>query len=89
MDEAKGENAMWKGRAVALMGALMPVLTYRRDTQGHPLDVKVILDSISLASIIRLSRDMSVPERYRIALSSTYLDTLPGYVAACFRRSRQ
>ena len=84
MDEAKGENAMWKGRAVALMGALMPVLTYRRETQGHQLDVKVILDSISLASIIRLSRDVTIPERIRNALSSTYLETLPGYIAAAF-----
>jgi intracellular multiplication protein IcmO len=84
MDEAKGENAMWKGRAVALMGALMPILVERRDKQGHPLDVKVILDSISLSSIIRLSRDTSLPERLRMGLSSTYLETLPGYVAAAF-----
>ncbi len=84
MDEAKGENAMWKGRAVALMGALMPVLVHRREKQGHQLDVKVILESISLASIIRLSRDVTIPENIRSALSSTYLETLPGYIPAAF-----
>jgi intracellular multiplication protein IcmO len=84
MDEAKGENAMWKGRAVALLGALMPVLTWRRENLGIPLDVKVILDSISLQSIIRLSRDQTVPDRVRNALSTTYLETLPGYIAAAF-----
>ena len=84
MDESKGENAMWKGRAVALLGALMPILTYRRETLGMPLDVKVILDSISLQSVIRLSRDVSVPENIRMALTTTYLDTLPGYIAAAF-----
>jgi intracellular multiplication protein IcmO len=84
MDESKGENAMWKGRAVALLGALMPILTYRRDTLGMPLDVKVILDSITLQSVIRLSRDVTIPERIRAALTTTYLDTLPGYIAAAF-----
>ena len=63
MDEAKGENAMWKGRAVALMGALMPILVERAISKVIRLDVKVILDSISLASIIRLSRDPNLTER--------------------------
>ena len=84
MDEAKGENAMWKGRAVALLGALMPILTFRRDKLHIPLDVKVILHSLSLSEIIRLSRDMTIPDNIRGALSSTYLETLPGYIAAAF-----
>ena len=84
MDEAKGENAMWKGRAVALLGALMPILTFRRDTLHIPLDVKVILQALSLSEIIKLSRDHTIPENIRSALSSTYLETLPGYIAAAF-----
>ena len=83
MDEAKGENAMWKGRAVALMGAMMPVLTYKRDTQGMRLDVTTIQNSLSLQAVIRLSRDTSLPDRITAGLKN-YLETLPGFTANAF-----
>jgi intracellular multiplication protein IcmO len=83
MDEAKGENAMWKGRAVALMGAMMPVLTYKRDTQGTRLDVTTIQESLSLQAVIRLSRDTSLPDRITAGLKN-YLETLPGFTANAF-----
>ena len=83
MDEAKGENAMWKGRAVALMGAMMPVLTYKRDTQGLRLDVTTIQESLSLQAVIRLARDTSLPDRITAGLKN-YLETLPGFTASAF-----
>ena len=83
MDEAKGENAMWKGRAVALMGAMMPVLTYKRDNQNLRLDVTTIQDSLSLQAVIRLSRDTSLPDRITAGLKN-YLETLPGFTANAF-----
>jgi intracellular multiplication protein IcmO len=83
MDEAGGDTAMWKGRAVSLMGALMPALTWRRDNQDILLDVQVIRDALNFKDLVRLSRDKEVPERIRKGIKG-YLDTLPGYVDEAF-----
>ncbi|NTU76317.1 MAG: type IV secretion system DNA-binding domain-containing protein [Alphaproteobacteria bacterium] len=83
MPDAGGDNAMWKERAVALMGALMPALTWKRDKQGLLLDVGVLREYIELPAIIRLSRDPNLPERIIRALQG-YLNTLPGYIDAAF-----
>ena len=50
MPDAGGDNAMWKERAVALMFALMPALTYKRDKQGLLLDVGVVRDHHRIAA---------------------------------------
>ncbi len=83
MPDAGGDNAMWKERAVALMFALMPALTYKRDHQGMLLDIGVVRDHIELQPIIRLSRDPGLSERVTHALVG-YLHTLPGFVDAAF-----
>jgi intracellular multiplication protein IcmO len=83
MPEAGGDNAMWKERAVALMFALMPALTYKRDKQGMLMDIGVVRDHIELQPIIRLSRDPTLPERIANGLTG-YLRTLPGFVDAAF-----
>ena len=83
MPDAGGDNAMWKERAVALMGALMPALTWKRDKAGLLLDVGILREYIELPAIIRLSRDPSLPERIVRALQG-YLRTLPGYIDAAF-----
>ena len=83
MDEAGGDTAMWKGRAVSLMGALMPALTYKRDKDELLLDVQVIRDALNFKDLVRLSREKTVPERIRKGLKG-YLDTLPGYVDDAF-----
>jgi intracellular multiplication protein IcmO len=83
MPDAGGDNAMWKERAVALMFALMPALTWKRDNQGLLLDVGVLREYIELPAIIRLSRDPNLPERILRSLKG-YLNTLPGYVDAAF-----
>ena len=83
MPDAGGDNAMWKERAVALLFALMPALTYKRDKQGVLLDVGVIRDHMELAPIIKLSRDQTLPTRILGGLEG-YLNTLPGFVAAAF-----
>jgi len=83
MPDAGGDNAMWKERAVALMGALMPALTWKRDKEGLLLDVGILRDYIELPAIIRLSRDPGLPERIVRAIQG-YLKTLPGYIDAAF-----
>jgi intracellular multiplication protein IcmO len=83
MPDAGGDNAMWKERAVALMFALMPALTFQRDRQGKPLDISIVRDHIELKPIVRLSRDSTLPERIIRGLQG-YLITLPGYVDEAF-----
>ena len=83
MPDAGGDNAMWKERAVALMSALMPALTWKREKQGLLLDVGVVREHLELGPIIRLSRDRDLPERIVRGIQG-YLATLPGYVDEAF-----
>ena len=79
MPESEGDNAMWKERAVSLIGAMMPVLTYKRDKQDMPLSVRTIREYLSLNNVIKLQRDETVPVEMREGITG-YLDTLPGFV---------
>lgn len=83
MPESEGDNAMWKERAVSLVGAMMPALTWKRDNQDMPLSVRTIRDYLSLNNVIKLQRDSAVPEVIRSGLIG-YLDTLPGFVHAAY-----
>lgn len=83
MPEAEGDNAMWKERAVSLLGALMPALTWKRDNQDIGMSVGTIRQALTLAACVKLSRDESLPEIIRRGLKG-YLETLPGYVDAAF-----
>ncbi len=78
MPESEGDNAMWKERAVALVSAMMPILTWKRDKQDMPLSVRTIRDYLSLNNVIKLQRDEAVPLELREGLNG-YLDTLPGF----------
>ena len=83
MPEAEGDNAMWKERAVSLIQALMPALTWKRDHQDFPLSVSTIREYLNLNRVIEMSRDEAIPERLREGITG-YLDTLPGFVADAF-----
>lgn len=83
MPEAEGDNAMWKERAVSLIGSLMPALTWKRDNQDIPLSVSTIRDYLNLPNVIKLSRDQAVPDDIRAGIRG-YLDTLPGYIDAAW-----
>ncbi len=78
MPDSQGDNAMWSERAISLVSAMMPVLTWKRDNQEVPLSVRILRDSLSLNRIIRLARDEAVPEDIRVGMKG-YLDTLPGF----------
>ncbi|MEZ5815423.1 MAG: TraM recognition domain-containing protein [Alphaproteobacteria bacterium] len=83
MPESEGDNAMWKERAVSLIGAMMPILTWKRDHQDMPLSVRTIRDYLSLNNVIKLQRDEIVPEHLREGIVG-YLDTLPGFVGDAY-----
>ncbi|MDB5491453.1 MAG: icmO [Micavibrio sp.] len=83
MPDAEGDNAMWKERAVSLVGSLMPALTWKRDNQDIPTSVSTIREYLNLNNVIKLSRDQNLPEKIRFSIKG-YLDTLPGYNDAAF-----
>lgn len=78
MPEAGSDNAMWKERAIALIAAIMPAMTWKRDHQGLLLSVGVIRDYLGLNAIVKLSRDPELPPRIAKQLNG-FLDTLPGF----------
>ncbi|MAI61959.1 MAG: type IV secretion protein IcmO [Micavibrio sp. TMED27] len=83
MPDSGGDNAMWAERAISLVSAMMPVLTWKRDNQDMQLSVKLLRDSLSLNRVIRLARDEAVPEEIRSGING-YLETLPGFVASAY-----
>ena len=83
MPESEGDNAMWKDRAVALVSAIMPCLVWKRENQNLPLNIGTVRTYLVFKSVIKLSRDTSVPERLRGGLRG-YLNELPGYVDTAF-----
>lgn len=83
MPDAEGDNAMWKERAVSLIGALMPAMTWRRDNQEIPLSVGGIRQALTLPAVIKLARDKAIPDHLRASVRG-YLDSLPGYIEAAF-----
>ncbi len=83
MPESGGDNAMWKERAVSLVGAMMPALTWKRDNQEIPMSVRTIRDYLSLNNVIKLSRDEAVPAEILAGMKG-YLDTLPGFVGEAY-----
>ncbi len=83
MPESGGDNAMWKERAVSLVGSMMPVLTWKRDNQEIPMSVRTIREYLSLNNVIKLARDEVVPAEVRAGLNG-YLDTLPGFIADAY-----
>ena len=83
MPESEGDNAMWKERAVSLVSAMMPILTWKRDHQEMPLSVRTIRDYLSLNNVIKLQRDDIVPAQLREGIVG-YLETLPGFVGEAY-----
>jgi len=79
MPDSGGDNAMWAERAVSLIGAMMPVMVWKRDNQDISLSVRTIRDNLSINNVIKLARDEAVPDEIRAGIKG-YLDTLPGFV---------
>lgn len=73
-----GGDDMWKGRANALLLALLDCLVYLRDTGEINLDVGVLRDNMPLDRILDLTQRADIPEK-NISLLNKYLLELPGY----------
>lgn len=74
-----GDGDMWKGRAVAMVGAILRALVWKRDNQGLLLDVVELRDALLLENIVKLSTDTDLPPEIVTSINA-YLQSLPGYV---------
>lgn len=85
MDEGSGDG-MWKGRAMALIAAIMQALTYLRDQKEILLDVEIIRDYLILDKIVALSKRRDLPVHVLKAIKG-YLQSIPGYVEGATKQS--
>lgn len=86
MDEAGGDGAMWKGRAISLISAIMLALVWMRDHAGLLLDVDQIREHLVLDNIQALARRRDLPNNAKKAINA-YLKSLPGYVEGAPKQS--
>lgn len=86
MDDAGGDNAMWKGRAISLISGIMLALVWLRDNKGLLLDVDQIRKYLLLDEIQVLSKRKDLPPHVIEAIEA-YLVSLPGYNAKSPKQS--
>lgn len=86
MDEAGGDNAMWKGRAISLISGVMFALVYMRENEGFLLDVDQIRDYLILENIQKLAKRRDLPPNILQSIRA-YLRSLPGYQEAAPKQS--
>lgn len=75
-----GDQDIWKARAIAMIGAVMRALVWKRNHQNLLLDVEILRDSILFENIQKLSTDPDLPAEIITSING-YLQSLPGYVA--------
>jgi intracellular multiplication protein IcmO len=73
-----GGDDMWKGRASALLAALLQTLVYLRDVGEINMDVGKLRDFMPLDRVLELTQRRDIPE-HGITLLKKYLLDLPGY----------
>lgn len=84
--EDGGSDGMWKGRAMALIAAIMQALVFLRDNKEILLDVEVIRDYLILDKIVTLSKKKNIPPHIMKGIKS-YLTSIPGYVEGSTKQS--
>ena len=78
IDDVSCDGAMWRGRATAMMYAIIRALCWMRDNQGMDLNIAVLLDCIKLKKVIEISHNEFIPISIRNYIKS-YLNSLPGF----------
>lgn len=78
MRESGGDGDMWKGRAIAMLGALLRTLEEMRNRGEIELDVEAIRDHMGLNAIFELSQRPDLPESAVTGLRK-FLAELPGF----------
>ena len=78
MRETSGDGEMWKGRASAMLGALLKALCVMRDREEIVLDVEQVRKHMPLDQLVELSKRKDIPEVAIVPLCQ-YLAELPGF----------
>lgn len=78
MDDAGGDGAVWKGRAVAMLGGIMRALVWKRDQGELDLNIGIIRDYLALDKIIELAADEMLPPNIRNSIVK-YIAQIPGF----------
>ena len=73
-----GGDGMWKGRASALVGALMKTLCYMRDANMIQLSILTVRKYLNLDEILKIVFNKEIPMKAKRPLIA-YLNELPGY----------
>lgn len=73
-----GGDDMWKGRASALLAAVLQTLVYMRDQGELNMDVGKIRECLPLDRVLEFTQREDLPDR-AITLLKKYLLDLPGY----------
>jgi intracellular multiplication protein IcmO len=64
LNEEQGQNAIFHGRAVALLTALAPVMRWIGDNKSVLIDLERIRDAMELHNIARIVQDREIKFRY-------------------------
>ena len=78
MEETQADGAMWKGRAISLLGGVVRAACHLRDNYGEEMDAQILVKELSLVRIIQRSKDTRLTPSLTSGLRS-YLMMLPGY----------
>lgn len=78
MDDSGGGDDMWKGRASALLAALLDTLCYLRDSGEINMNVGQLRSHMPLDRVMELTQRRDLPEHAVTELKKYLLD-LPGY----------
>lgn len=86
LDDAGGDNAMWRNRAISLLSSVLFVLVWKRDHRQQALNRTVLADHLLLATVEQMAFDGELPAQLSNSLKA-YLRSLPGYREGAQRQS--
>jgi len=82
LDESMGDGAMWKGRALSMLAAVVPALCWLQDKGELVLSAGIVSDYISLMALVDLADPKTYPDmpaNIRKPVRA-YLKSLPGFM---------
>lgn len=77
-DDTARIDAIWAGRMLSMVNAIVPALVWKRDHGVMTLEIHEVREAFRLRSIIALASDEDIPEPLRRPVA-VYLSSLAGY----------
>lgn len=78
LDEAGGDNAMWRERAISLLSAVLQALVWLRDNEQKRLDRAILANHLVFNNSKQLANHQELPSQISKPLEAYFL-SLPGY----------